>query len=215
MKGIKAVIFDMDGVLIDSEPLWRKAMIKGFNDIGVDFTEDDCRKTTGMRFKEVINHWFLHHGIEDTHPDELDKSVITHLIELIKTEGEPMKGAVELIAHLKSQKYPIGLATSSSHALVDAVLSKIKAQPLFNSVVSAEFLEYGKPHPEVFLKCSAELGIEPKHCLVIEDSVNGVIAGKAAQMRVAAIPDKEHQSDTRFVIADIRVNSLNDIIKLF
>lgn len=215
MEQIKAVIFDMDGVLIDSEPLWRKAMIKGFNDIGVDFTEDDCRKTTGMRFKEVINHWFLHHGIEDTHPDELDKSVITHLIELINTEGTAMKGAVELIKHLEAKNYAIGLATSSSHTLVDAVLNKLNTRSYFQSIVSAEFLQYGKPHPEVFLKCASELGIEPKNCLVIEDSVNGVIAGKAAQMRVAAVPDQEHQTDPRFVIADMRVNNLNDIIKLF
>lgn len=215
MEGIKAVIFDMDGVLIDSEPLWRKAMIKGFNDIGVDFTEEDCRKTTGMRFKEVINHWFIHHNIEDTHPDELDKNVITHLIELITEEGKPLTGSIELLQYLKAKNYPIGLATSSSHALVDAVLNKLKAKSYFQSVVSAEFLQYGKPHPEVFLKCADELATEPKHCLVIEDSVNGVIAGKAAQMRVAAVPDLEHKNDKRFVIADYTVNSLNDIIKLF
>lgn len=215
MEGIKAVIFDMDGVLIDSEPLWRKAMIKGFNDIGVDFTEEDCRKTTGMRFKEVINHWFLHHNIEHTHPDELDTNVITHLIELIGLEGKPLSGSIELLQHLKMNNYPIGLATSSSHALVDAVLNKLSVKSYFQSIVSAEFLDYGKPHPEVFLKCAKELNTEAKHCLVIEDSVNGVIAGKAAQMRVVAVPDAEHKNDKRFVIADYTVNSLNDIIKLF
>lgn len=215
MKGIKAVIFDMDGVLIDSEPLWRKAMIKGFNDIGVNFTEEDCRKTTGMRFKEVVNHWFLHHNIEHTHPDELDKSVINHLIELIKAEGKPMAGAIELLQHLKNKNYPIGLATSSSHALVDVVLHKISTHSFFKSVVSAEFLQYGKPHPEVFLKCAEELGVDPKHCVVIEDSVNGVIAGKAAQMKVVAVPDSEHKNNNKYVIADYKANTLNDIIKLF
>lgn len=214
MVGIKAVIFDMDGVLIDSEPLWKRAMIKGFNDIGVDFTEEDCRKTTGMRFKEVVNHWFNHHNIEHTHPDELDKNVVQHLIELIRTEGKPMTGALELLKHIQNQSLPIGLATSSAHNLVDAVLQCLQTGSYFKSVVSAEFLQYGKPHPEVFLKCAAELGIEPKNCLVIEDSVNGVIAAKAAQMKVIAVPDAEHKHDKRFAIADHCVNSLHDIIKL-
>src|SRR5947208_713027 len=119
MKHIQAVIFDMDGVLIDSEPLWRIAMIQGFGDIGIDFTDEDCRKTTGMRFKEV------------------------------------------------------------------------------------------------FLKCAVSLNILPANCLVIEDSINGVLAGKAAGMTVIAIPDIEHKDDPRFEAADHRLNNLPDVIKLF
>lgn len=215
MTEIKAVIFDMDGVLIDSEPLWRRAMIKGFNDIGIEFTEADCRKTTGMRFKEVVDHWFNHHQIDHTSPETLDKNVILHLIELITHEGAPMKGALQLLEFLEGRQLPIGLATSSSHALVDAVLNKISTHKYFKSVVSAEFLKFGKPHPEVFLKCADELGIAPKNCLVIEDSVNGVISAKAAQMQVIAVPDIEHKHDKRFAIADHCVNDLTEIIKLF
>lgn len=215
MQNIKAVIFDMDGVLIDSEPLWRLAMIKGFNDIGIDFTDEDCRKTTGMRFKEVVKHWFFHHNIRHIEPEELDKNVINHLIDLIHTKGMPIDGAPQLLEHLKSHHLPIGLATSSSHALMDAVLTKIESRHFFKSVVSAEFLKYGKPHPEVFLKCAEELGIDPQHCLVIEDSVNGVISAKAAHMKVVAVPDKEHFDDPRFILADYKLNSLKDIIKLF
>ncbi len=215
MKHIKAIIFDMDGVLIDSEPLWRIAMIQGFNDIGIEFTDADCRSTTGMRFKEVVEHWFKHHKITHSTPTELNNSVISHLIDLINTKGEAMNGALALLEFLKSKKFPIGLATSSSHVLVDAVLQKTKTKHYFNSITSAEFLEYGKPHPEVFLKCAAELSIHPKNCLVIEDSVNGVKAGKAADMTVIAIPDLEHKNDNRFEIADYRLNNLSDVIKLF
>src|SRR3954464_9557431 len=143
MIGIKAVIFDMDGVLIDSEPLWRTAMIAGFNDIGVEFTEDDCRKTTGMRFKEVIEYWFAHHKIKDHSPEELNNRVIDHLIQLIKTNGKPMIGTLETLAFLKSKNYQIGLATSSSNKLVEAVLNKLEVGHYFSNITSAEFLQFG------------------------------------------------------------------------
>src|SRR5688572_24493337 len=106
MKGIKAVIFDMDGVLIDSEPLWRIAMVKGFNSIGIDFTDEDCRKTTGMRFKEVVEHWFNHHNITHSTPTQLNDLVIDHLIGLITAEGKAMHGAHELLEFLRAKELP-------------------------------------------------------------------------------------------------------------
>jgi sugar-phosphatase len=215
MQEIQAVIFDMDGVLIDSEPLWRIAMIQGFSDIGIKFTDKDCRETTGMRFKEVIEHWFTHHSITHSTPTQLHDAVYAHLIDLIHTKGAPMFGTFELLEFFKAKQFPIGLATSSSHILVDAVLYKTQIKPYFHSITSAEFLQYGKPHPEVFLKCAEDLKIHPKNCLVIEDSVNGVKAGKAAGMTVIAIPDMEHKDDDRFEIADYRLNNLTDVIKLF
>lgn len=212
---LKAVIFDMDGVIIDSEPLWRRAMIKGFNDIGIDFSDEDCRKTTGMRFMEVVNHWFAHHAIKDHSPAELHDEVIRHLVELIRLEGKTMEGTVEALEHLKKKGIPVGLATSSSHLLMDTVLEKLGILSYFAVVTSAEFLPHGKPHPEVFLLCAKGLGVDPAHCLVIEDSVNGVIAGKAALMTVAAVPDKHHASDPRFILADHRFANLHELIKLF
>lgn len=205
----------MDGVIIDSEPLWRIAMIKGFNDIGIEFTDEDCRKTTGMRFKEVVEHWFNHHKITHSTPIQLNDNVINNLIELIKRDGSAMPGAVELLEFFRSKKFPIGLATSSNHILIEAVLTKTQTALYFNEVTSAEFLQNGKPHPEVFLKCSENLKIAPENCLVIEDSVNGVKAGKAAGMTVVAVPDKEHWNDDRFGIADHKLNNLADVIKLF
>jgi sugar-phosphatase len=215
VKNIKAVIFDMDGVLIDSEPLWRIAMMKGFNDIGVVFTEDDCRKTTGMRFKEVVEHWFSHHSITHSTPTQLSENVINNLIELIGRDGKAMDGAVELLQFLRDKKFPLGLATSSDHILIEAVLTKTQTALYFNEITSAQFLKHGKPHPEVFLKCAENLKIDPKDCLVIEDSVNGVLAGKAAGMTVVAIPDPDHRNDERFEVADHLVNNLKDVIKLF
>jgi mannitol-1-/sugar-/sorbitol-6-/2-deoxyglucose-6-phosphatase len=215
VQGIKAVIFDMDGVLIDSEPLWRIAMMKGFNDIGIEFTEEDCRRTTGMRFKEVVQHWFNHHNITHSTPTQLSDNVINNLIGLIKRDGKAMEGAVELLEFLRKKEFPLGLATSSDHILIEAVLTRTQTALYFNEVTSAEFLQHGKPHPEVFLKCAENLGMKPENCLVIEDSVNGVLAGKAAGMTVIAIPDPEHRNDKRYETADHILNNLKDVIKLF
>jgi sugar-phosphatase len=215
MEGIKAIIFDMDGVLIDSEPLWRKAMIKGFTEAGIAFTDEDCRKTTGMRFKEVVNHWFSYHSVSSFSPETIHDNVITYLIDMISEEGKAMPGALEGLSFFKKQNYRIGLATSSNTRLVNAILQKLDTHSYFSTVTSAEFLRYGKPHPEVFLKCAQDLEVTPENCLVIEDSVNGVISAKAAQMKVVAIPDHEHKNDPRFAIADHRLNSLHDLIKLF
>jgi mannitol-1-/sugar-/sorbitol-6-/2-deoxyglucose-6-phosphatase len=215
MEGLEAIIFDMDGVLIDSEPLWRVAMIQGFNEAGVEFTDDDCRKTTGMRFKEVVEHWFEEHQIEGHTTENVHNSVIHNLIRLIQEKGKPMKGAIEALEFFRAKGYKVGLATSSSQILVDAILKKLNAYDYFSAITSAEFLQQGKPHPEVFLKCAGDLGIHPKKCLVIEDSVNGVIAGKAAGMKVVAIPDREHKNDPRFVIADHCFESLLEVMERF
>jgi HAD superfamily hydrolase (TIGR01509 family) len=214
MRSFKAVIFDMDGVIIDSEPLWRKAMIAGFNDIGIDFTEEDCRKTTGMRFKEVIAHWFAHHDITEHSQEELDYNVITHLIELINIEGKPMTGLMETLKILKEKNYKVGLATSSNNKLVEAVLNKLQIHHYFSAITSAEHLQFGKPHPEVFLNCAHYLQTAPKDCIVIEDSINGIIGAKAAQMQVVAIPDAQHADDPLFVLADHNFNNLLEFIKL-
>ena len=205
----------MDGVIIDSEPLWHIAMVKGFGDIGINFTEEDCRQTTGMRFKEVCEHWFAHHKINNSTPEQLNEAVIEHLIELINWEGKAMTGTLEALNFFKNKNFKIGLATSSSHKLLDAVLNKLQIHSYFSALTSAEFLKHGKPHPEVFLKCGEQLNVLPQHCVAIEDSVNGVISAKAAQMKVIAIPEAIHKGHHEFTTANYCLNTLHDVIKLF
>ncbi len=212
---IKAVIFDMDGVIIDSEPLWRKAMIIGFNNIGIPFTEADCRKTTGMRFKEVVEIWLKHHKIENVSAPQLDKAVLDILIDLISIEGKIMQGVLEVYNYAKKAHLKIGLATSSPNRLLNAVLNKFNLENSFDAITSAEFMSHGKPHPEVFLYCANELKVKPGECIVIEDSVNGVIAAKAAQMKVIAVPDKEHKHLKQFGAADYQFENMAEVLILF
>ncbi len=210
LDNIKAIICDMDGVIIDSEPLWRKAMIEGFNGIGIPFTEADCRVTTGMRFKEVIEFWFTKHQFTALGVSDFDKLVIGRLCELIIKEGKAMTGLYHSLDFFKKNGFKLGVATSSDEALLNTVIDSLQIRHYFQALCSAEKLPYGKPHPQVFLDCASQLNVLPSNCLVIEDSVNGVIAGKAAQMKVVVIPEYENKFNPKFSIADYQLNSLND-----
>ena len=213
LTGIKAVIFDMDGVIIDSEPLWRRAMIQSFEEIGIPFSDEHCRITTGLRFKEVAEFWFKKHGIKHISIDEFDELVINRLCDLIKQEGKTMKGVLEALDFLKSKNLKIGIGTSSNTKLMNTVVDVLNIRPYFDELCSAENMPYGKPHPMVYLTCAEKLGINPLNCLVIEDSVNGIIAGKAAQMKVIAIPEEINKNNPKFSIADYSIESLLELTK--
>jgi mannitol-1-/sugar-/sorbitol-6-/2-deoxyglucose-6-phosphatase len=215
MGVIKAVIFDMDGVLIDSEYLWRKAMIIGFNEYDMQVTEDECRKTMGMRFAEVARLWIDHFNKNNVSPAQLEDTVVSHLERLIHTEGKFIESIPEILEFCKQKKLKTGLATSSSNRLMRTVLNKLELNNKLDSTVSAEFMKYGKPHPEVFLTCAEELKTAPEECLVIEDSLNGVIAAKAARMQVIAIPDDSHTRVQQFILADFKFKRMNEVLALF
>jgi sugar-phosphatase len=208
---LKAVIFDMDGVLVDSEPYWRASMIKGFKTVDLILTEADCRKTTGMRLDEVIAFWKKKKPWSNKTNLQLHDEIIADLCKTIEEKGSELKGTSEALNFFKSHHFKIGLASSSNNLLINTVVKKLGILSFFNAIHSAEHLPYGKPHPQVFLNCAEALGVKPEECLVIEDSLNGVIAAKAAKMFSIAIPDEEHRNDKRFNIADCCINSLSDI----
>ncbi len=212
LTGIKAVIFDMDGVIIDSEPLWRRAMIQSFTEIGIPFSDAHCRITTGLRFKEVAEFWFQKHAITDVLVDDFDEIVINRLCQLIQNEGQTMKGVLEALHFLKGKGLKIGIGTSSNTKLMHTVLEVLDIKNYFDVLCSAEHMSHGKPHPQVYLTCAQQLGVNPLHCLVIEDSVNGIIAGKAAQMKVIAVPEEINHNNPKFLIADYHMTSLLEII---
>lgn len=212
-KSLKAVIFDMDGVLMDSEYLWRIAMIKGFTQHGMPITELQCKQTMGMRFKEVIELWLKHFEL-DLPIQLVEDTVMTQLLQLVETKGTFIPGIPEILRFLQARQIPMGLATSSTSVLMNAILNKLQIAELLKVKCSAEFLHYGKPHPEVFLRCAAELAIEAKYCLVIEDSLNGVIAAKAAQMQVIAVPDSDHSKQAQFAVADYQFEKMTEVLPL-
>lgn len=212
---LKAVIFDMDGVLIESEHLWRRAMIKGFKEAGMELSENDCRQTMGLRIGEVISLWQDHFKAYTYSAKELENKIISLLLDLINESGSFIQGIPALLAFCHEKRLKLGLATSSSQLLMNSILKKLDLEHTFEAALSAEYMKYGKPHPEVFLTCAENLNVSPQHCLVIEDSLNGVIAAKAAQMKVVAVPDEEHMHLAGFAVADYQKKNMHEVLALF
>ena len=205
---IQAVIFDMDGLLIDSEPLWRKAEIRIFAQHDVFLTDNDCRSTTGLRVDEVVSFWMNQFNKMHLDAISLIKEINQGVIDLVNAEGEALPGVFEIMRFFRQKQIPMALASSSSQRIIDAVAKKLKLTDYLTHLISAEKLPYGKPHPEVFLETAKHLKISPLNCLVFEDSVFGVIAAKSARMKAIAVPESQNFQKPEFAIADKKLNSL-------
>lgn len=213
-KNIDTVIFDMDGVLIDSEPLWKAAEIKVFETIGIDFIKVGGEKTVGLRIDEVIDYWYEKYPWENKTKAQVVDEIMLEMVNGIQANGEPMKGVIEILEFFKSKGMKIGLASSSYQVLIDTSLEKLRIAHYFDVTLSAQNCTYGKPHPEVYIETAKLLKSEPQNCLVIEDSLNGVIAGKAAKMNVVAVPDGTHTVTEQLKVADLRVDNLKELVKV-
>ncbi len=205
---IKGVIFDMDGLLIDSEPLWMQAEIEIFKELGINLTPEDCRKMQGIKIQDVVNHWYEMHPWQGTSPEEVAKKVIKRVEQLIISQGQMQPGVIETLEFFRKKPLPMAVASSSSPELIRLVTDKLQITDYFKFLHSSLAEKRGKPYPDVFLTAARKLGIAPGHCLVFEDSINGVIAGKRAGMTVVAVPYPEHYNDQGFDIADMKLRSL-------
>ncbi len=208
LSSFDAVIFDMDGVLIDSEPLWKIAMEEVFKSVGCSLTRKDFQKTVGLRLDEVIQYWYEHTGWENATPKEVEEAIVRRMIELLNENGTPLTGVIETLEFLKLKGKKIGLATSSYAVLIDTVLNALSIRQYFDFTHSAENESHGKPHPAVYLTVADQLQIQPKKCLVIEDSLNGIISGKAARMTVVCIPEKSHSPEPKLSLADYHFDDM-------
>jgi len=198
----------MDGVLLDSEPLWQRAEIEVFGRLGLDLAVEDCLQTMGLRVDEVVTFWYAARPWPGPGPVEVVDTLLARVRALFLAEAVALPGLAELLDRLRRRAVPVALATSSPLRLVDAVLRRLDLGGVFAVVASAEHEPFGKPHPGVYLTAAAGLGIAPTECVAIEDSVNGVIAAKAARMRCVAVPSAEIAADPRFAIADASVAGL-------
>lgn len=213
LDGIEAVIFDMDGVLIDSEPVWKDAMEEVFESVGCPLTREDFQMTVGLRLDEVIAYWYKVSPWENATPEEVMTRIINRMVELLGANGKPLPGVVDSLVFFRQKGLKIGLATSSYEVLIDCVLDTLNIRDFFDFTHSAEREAYGKPHPAVYLTTADTLGVHPQHCLVIEDSINGVISGKAARMHVVCIPEKTHFPNPKLIIADYTFDSMDEMLK--
>jgi sugar-phosphatase len=209
----QAVIFDMDGVLIDSEPLWKIAMEEVFTEVGCAITREDFQKTVGLRIDEVVEFWCREKGWSHYSCEEVEQRIIHKMIDLIHAHGKPLPGVLETLKVLQERGVKTGLATSSYAVLIDAVLSTLKIQNYFHQAHSAEHEAYGQPHPAVYLHTAAMLEVKPDRCLVIEDSFNGILSGLSAKMEVVCIPEKTHTPDPRVQVATYHFEDMIEFLK--
>jgi sugar-phosphatase len=215
-----AVIFDLDGVLVDSEPLWHRAEIAAFGAVGIELTAADCLRTTGLRVDAVVDFWFAE--VRTSSPAAAARAadrlvaeavladIVARVEHLLRAHGEPLPGAVEAVRHLADRGVPLAVASSSPTVLIVAALDRLGLADAFAVVRSAEHEPFGKPHPGVYLAAATALGIDPARCLAIEDSANGIRAAVAAGMTVIAVPDQP-VAPAALALADRVLGSLREL----
>ncbi len=183
---IKAVIFDLDGVLVDTEAFSGQAGEKVLKEHGIELTPEERRKAFGRPDLDSYSKYIKSRGL-DLNPEKLVEEKDRIYSELIKGKVMPLPGAREILEHLKERGIPFAIASSGTPVKIRASLTETRLLGLINIIVSADDISQGKPHPDIFLKASEKLGISPEYCLVVEDAEAGIEAAKAAGMRCLAL----------------------------
>jgi mannitol-1-/sugar-/sorbitol-6-/2-deoxyglucose-6-phosphatase len=230
---ITAVVLDMDGLLIDTEPVWRTAEREVFAALGIDLTEADLLDTTGVRIDELAAAFLPRRppsadpsgpdpsgrdpsgpnpsGLRPSCPSPAEVAArVTDLVaDYVSREGEPMPGVPEAIALFRRSGLRLAIASSSPERLIDAVCARLKLD--IDVRCSALDEPRGKPAPDVYLTAARRLGLSPARCLALEDSPAGVVAAKTAGMTCVAVPDPLLTGDPRYRRADLVLSSLTEL----
>ena len=211
---LTTVIFDIDGLLIDSEPLWHEASTELFNRFGVKLTDAMYTSTTGLRTKEFVQLWFDYFKIDQKFAAEAEKIIVEGVLKRIEDKASIMPGVPHIFDFFANKQFKIGLATSSPPSLIDLVVQMTGIESYLSATASAEYLPYGKPHPQVYLNCAESMNSHPIECICFEDSFNGLIAAKAARMKCVVIPHHSLNKDARWGAADLKLSSLQNFGEL-
>ncbi len=207
----KTCLFDMDGLLLDSEPLWRRAEVNVFNKYGIPLTEKMCDEVMGSRIDEVVLYWFKKFGKKSLEVEKIVQEIIEEVASLIQVEGKVLDGAIDLVKNASKAGWKTAIVSSSYLYLIEVFVDKFELRPYLNGLYSAEFCSFGKPHPEVFLKAISDLKGDPFSTWVFEDSIHGMVAAKAAKMKVCIVPNWYNQTAKGFDLADLKYSSLCEV----
>lgn len=200
----------MDGLLINSEPIWREAEKKVFATVGITLTDEMCFQTVGLRIDEVVEYWFRKFPWTGKSGEKVKEEVITEVISLVKQKGEALPGVYEVLDFFKRKNLPMAIASASPLTIISEVVKKLNIAAYFTIIHSAENEEYGKPHPAVYITTAKMMKAKPYECLVFEDSFNGVVAARAARMQVIAVPEDIHYGEPHFAAAHLVLKSMAD-----
>ena len=207
---IEAVVFDMDGVLLQSEEVWDEVRERYVRERGGRYDAAIQRAMMGMSSTEWSSYLHDEAGVPDD-PNEINAEVVRRMFAAYRERLPLLPGAVEAV-HRLAAHFPLGLASSSNRELIDTVLDVSGLAPCFAATVSSEEVAHGKPAPDVYLEAARRLGVEPTRCAAVEDSHGGIRSAKSAGMRVIAIPNPTYPPDDAALgLADVTVRSLDEL----
>src|SRR4051794_32924875 len=206
-----AVVFDMDGVITDSEQVWDEVREELVFDWGGRFLPEAQRAMMGMSSPEWSRYMHDELGLSQT-PEEINDEVVRRMLERYRSDLPLIDGAADAVRAL-SETYPLALASSSNRPLIDAVLESAGIAACFEATVSSEEVPRGKPSPDVYLEAARRLGVPAVECGAVEDSANGIRAAKAAGMFVIAYPNEHYPPDDEALgLADAVVGALGELV---
>jgi HAD superfamily hydrolase (TIGR01509 family) len=207
---IDAVVFDMDGVLIQSEEVWNEVREGYVRERGGRYDAEIQRAIMGMSSTEWSQYLHETAGVPNE-PDAINAEVVRRMLASYHEHLPLIDGAVDVVGRLAA-RYPLGLASSSNRQLIDAVLELAGLAACFKATVSSEEVAHGKPAPDVYLEAARRLGVDPTRCAAVEDSHGGIRSAKAAGMRVIALPNPSYPPDEEALTqADIVIRSLEEL----
>jgi len=207
---IEAVVFDLDGVLIQSEEVWDAVREAYVRERGGRYDDEVQRAMMGMSSTEWSRYLHEAAGIPDE-PDEINAEVVRLMLAAYRDHLPLIPGAVEAVRRLAA-RFPLGLASSSNRELIDTVLEVAGLAQYFTATVSSEEVARGKPAPDVYLEAARRLDVAPERCAAVEDSHGGIRSAKSAGMRVVAIPNASYPPDEEaLALADVTVRSLDEL----
>jgi HAD superfamily hydrolase (TIGR01509 family) len=209
---IEGVVFDLDGLLIETEEIWDEVREELVRERGGRWTESAQRDMMGMSSKEWSRYMHDELGVPDP-PDEINRLVVERMAERYREHLPLLPGAVEAVERIATP-WPLAVASSSNRPLIDLVLELSGLASCFRVTVSSEEVERGKPAPDVYLEAARRLGVAPERCAAVEDSESGIRSAKAAGMRVIAIPNRSFRpSDDALASADVVLASLDELTR--
>lgn len=203
----------MDGLLIDSEPLWQLTHKEIYGGLGIDLNDEDRAAMIGARTNENIDYLYSKYGDKQLSKPELEDRIINRMIEYVRSDGALLPGVHHVLSICKRAGLPIAIASSSPQALINAVVDVLEIREHFHHIYSAQYEKYGKPHPGVFISVAEHLKVDPRDCLVFEDSPSGVLAAKSAKMKCVAVPEEAYKENKFIRAADVILDSLEDFDK--
>ena len=199
----------MDGLLVDTEPYWQQVEREIFARYGITITpEMQIDATFGLQTSEVILYWYHQKPWDNFSLEDLVDEFYQKIGKMMREDAQMMDGTEEIIRFFKEMDYKVGLASSSPLQLIETFLDRFNLTDQFDAHQTSEDEAFGKPHPAVYIATASSLGVKPVECIAFEDSFNGLLSAKAAKMKTVVVPDESHFNDPRFVIADLKLASL-------